>query len=54
VILGFQGEVPGGFSIQGLPGDAEATRRMDRVIVGTAIKFRSNLGGEFRRPFERE
>jgi hypothetical protein len=40
VIIGFQGERPMGFSIQGFPGDAEARRRMGRVIVGTAIKFR--------------
>jgi hypothetical protein len=39
VIIGFQGERPTGFSIQGFPGDAEARREMGRVIVGTAIKF---------------
>ena len=40
VIIGFEGERPTGFSIQGFPGDAEARREMNRVIVGTAIKFR--------------
>jgi hypothetical protein len=40
VIIGFQGERPTGFAIQGFPGDAEARRQMGRVIVGTAIKFR--------------
>lgn len=45
VILGYEGQGPGGFSIQGMPGDMEARRETNRVVVATAIKF----GGEGER-----
>ena len=39
VIIGFQGQLPMGFSVQGFPGAAAARREVRRVVVGTAIKF---------------
>lgn len=43
VVVGFQGERPVGFNIEGLPGDAEARREMGRVVMGTAIAWREGL-----------
>lgn len=44
VVLGFEGEVPQGFHIEGMPGSAEARREMGRVVQATAIKYEA--GGE--------
>lgn len=39
VVVGYQGRLPRGFQLEGLPGDMEARREMGRVVIGTAIKF---------------
>ncbi len=40
IIINFQGERPIGFTIEGMPGDAEARREMGRIVEGLAIAYR--------------